>query len=61
MQQRISKALEIMIKVFLIGLLVQFFLHTFVTYKLGREGAFWNGVWLWKEIIILLFLLVVIR
>lgn len=60
MQQRISKALEIMIKVFLIGLLVQFFLHTFVTYKLGREGAFWNGVWLWKEIIILLFLLVVI-
>ena len=60
MQQRISKALEIMIKVFLIGLLVQFFLHTFVTYKLGREGAFWNGVWLWKEIIILLFLAIII-
>lgn len=55
MPHKISKWLEIAIKVFFIGLLVQFFLQTFVTYQLGREGGIWSLIWLWKELLILLF------
>ena len=56
MQSKISKYLEIAIKAFFIGLLVQFFLQTFITYKLGWDGKFWNGIWLWKEVLILIFM-----
>lgn len=55
MPHKISKWLEIAIKVFFIGLLVQFFLQTFVTYQLSREGGIWSLIWLWKELLILLF------
>ena len=48
MPHKISKWLEIAIKVFFIGLLLQFFLQTFVTYQLGREGGIWSLIWLWK-------------
>ncbi len=39
-------------KIFFIGLLLQFFLQTFVTFSLGRSGSFWSIVWSWKELLI---------
>lgn len=47
--------MEILIRVFLVGLLVQFFLQTFVTYTLHLTGSFRDGIWLWKEACILIF------
>jgi len=40
-------------KIFLIGLLLQFFVQTFVTYKLWFDGSIWNIIWAWKEILII--------
>lgn len=34
---RVIKALTLVAKIFFIGLLLQFFLQTFVTYKLGLD------------------------
>lgn len=45
--------LTIISKIFFIGLLLQFFLQTFVTFRLGLDGTFWSIVWMWKELIIL--------
>lgn len=56
MSKKLSHTFSWMIKVFFIGLLIQFFVQTFVTYQLGWTGAFWSGVWLWKEFFILIFL-----
>ena len=59
MKKKFPVILERLIKIFFIGLLVQFFLQTFVTYKLWLEGWIRQVIWLWKEIIILLFILFV--
>lgn len=48
-------------KVFVIWLLLQFFLQTFVTFKLGRDGRFWTLFWMWKEFILLFFVVILLR
>jgi len=48
-------------KIFVIGLLLQFFLQTFVTFKLGRDGKFWTLFWMWKEFILLIFVIILLR
>ncbi len=47
------KILTIIAKIFFIWLLLQFFLQTLVTYKLGLDWTFWKIVWMRKEIIII--------
>ena len=59
MKKKIPVIIDWLIKIFLVWLLVQFFLQTFVTFRLWWDGWFWKVVWLWKEIIILLFILLV--
>ncbi len=44
---------RILTKIFLIWLLIQFFVQTFVTYKLWLQGWFFTVLRAWKEIIIL--------
>ena len=56
---KLKPLLVVLCKVFLVGLLFQFFMQTFVTFQLGWEGTFWNAVWMWKEFILLLFVLAV--
>ena len=48
-------------KIFVIWLLLQFFLQTFVTFKLGRDGKFWTLFWMWKEFILLIFVVILLR
>ena len=48
-------------KIFLIWLLLQFFLQTFVTFKLWRDGSFWTLFWMWKEFILLIFVIILLR
>jgi len=50
---KIIKTLTLIAKIFFIGLLLQFFLQTFVTFKLWLDGTFWKLLWMWKEIIII--------
>lgn len=54
--KRLPTILQRLIKIFFWGLLLQFFLQTFVTYQLWWADGLWNVVWLWKEIFILIFL-----
>ena len=60
-----SKSLKewliLLCKIFVIWLLLQFFLQTFVTFKLGRDGKFWTIFWMWKEFILLVFLISIVR
>ena len=56
----LTKTVNILIKIFLIGLLLQFLLQTFFTYKLGFDGVVRNAVWLRKEIVILVFLAIIL-
>ena len=56
----LTKIVNILVKIFCIGLLIQFFLHTLFTYKFGREGGIWNFFWLWKEMILGFFLLLLL-
>lgn len=56
----LTKTVNILIKIFLIGLLLQFLLQTFVTYKLGFDGAVRNVVWLRKELLILVFFAIIL-
>ena len=53
--------LVLLCKIFVIWLLLQFFLQTFVTFKLGRDGKFWTIIWMWKEFILLIFFVSIIR
>jgi len=53
--------LILLCKIFVIWLLLQFFLQTFVTFKLGRDGKFWTLVRMWKEFILLIFVTTLIR
>ena len=48
-------------KIFVIWLLLQFFLQTFVTFQLWRNGKFWTLFWMWKEFILLIFIIVLFR
>lgn len=49
-KKNISSIISSAIKVFFIGLLIQFITHTFVTYTLGRDNIFWTIIRGWKEI-----------
>ncbi len=53
-KEKLQHILLILIKVFFIGLLFQFFLQTFVGFGLGRNWPIWSVIWMWKEIIILI-------
>ena len=57
----LKQRLVLLCKIFVIWLLLQFFLQTFVTFKLGRDGKFWTLFWMWKEFILLIFLISIIR
>ena len=48
-------------KIFVIWLLLQFFLQTFVTFKLWRDGKFWTLFRMWKEFILLIFIVILLR
>lgn len=50
---KIIKNLILVAKIFLIWLLLQFFLQTFVTFRLGLDWTFWKIIWMRKEIIII--------
>jgi hypothetical protein len=60
-----SKSLKFRIvllcKIFVIWLLLQFFLQTFVTFKLWWDGKFRTLFWMWKEFILLIFVVVLLR
>jgi len=45
------------IKFFLVLIIIHFFLHTFITFKLGIDV---KSIWLWKEILLIIFTIVVI-
>ncbi len=49
---KIANTLVILSKIFFIGLILQFFVQTFVTYRLGLDNWFFTAFWMWKEIII---------
>ncbi len=55
-KEKLQNILIIIIKVFFIWLLLQFFLQTFVEFWLGRNWSGRSIVWMRKEIIILIFL-----
>lgn len=52
-ESKIIKIWTLITKIFLIGLLIQFFVQTFITYQLHGTGGIRSLVWMWKEIIIL--------
>jgi len=52
-QDKLIKVLTLIAKIFFIWLLLQFFLQTLVTYKLGLNWTFFKVIWMWKEIIII--------
>ncbi len=56
---KLKSRLVLWCKIFFIGLLIQFFIQTFITFQLGRAGTFWNAIWMRKEVILLLFCWVV--
>ena len=58
---RIKKNLELIIKWFLWLLVLQFFLHTFVTYALKIEGTVMSIIRMRKEILILVLSIFVAR
>ena len=48
-------------KIFVIWLLLQFFLQTFVTFQLWRDGTFRTLFRMWKEFILALFVIILLR
>ncbi len=52
-ENKTVQRLTLIAKIFFIGLLLQFFLQTLVTYKFGRDGTIRKIIWMWKEIIII--------
>lgn len=52
-ESKIIKIWTIITKIFLVGLLIQFFVQTFVTYKLHGDWTFRTFIWMRKEIILL--------
>lgn len=61
MLDRIKKNLVVITKVFLGVLLLQFFLQTFVTFRIWRNGTFWSLIWMRKEFLIIALTIFVIR
>lgn len=57
--QKLKPFLILLCKIFLIGLLIQFFVQTFVTFQLGRDGSIRSAIRMWKEFILLIFLIAV--
>ena len=57
----LSYWISLLCKIFVIWLLLQFFLQTFVTFKLWRDGNFWTLFWMWKEFILLIFIVILLR
>jgi len=47
-----GKILLVIFKIFFVGLILQFFLQTFVTFELWRSNLFWKIVWSRKEIFV---------
>ena len=52
---------SLLCKIFVIWLLLQFFLQTFVTFKLWWDGKFWTLFRMWKEFILLIFVVILLR
>ena len=48
----------ILFKIFIIWLLLQFFLHTFITFKLWIDNSIMSVIWSWKEIFVVIWALV---
>ena len=53
-ENRVIKIGTLLTKIFLVGLLLQFFCQTFVTYRLFQTWGIRNIVWMWKEILLLI-------
>jgi len=49
-KKSIASIVSTAIKIFFIGLMLQFIAHTFVTYTIGRDNTFWKIVRMWKEL-----------
>jgi len=49
-KKNITSLVSTSIKIFFIGLIIQFIAHTFVTYTLGWDNIFWNIVRMRKEL-----------
>jgi hypothetical protein len=49
-KKNIASIVSTAIKIFFIGLLLQFIAHTFVTYALGQDNTFWTIIRAWKEL-----------
>ncbi|MFA7717138.1 MAG: O-antigen ligase family protein [Candidatus Absconditabacterales bacterium] len=52
-KNKLIKIATIITQIFLIGLLLQFLLQTFVTYKLDQSNIFRTMIWMRKEVILL--------
>lgn len=52
-KKNIASIVSTAIKIFFIGLVLQFIAHTFVTYTIGRDNSFWKIVRMRKELWIL--------
>ena len=52
-EMKIIKRWTLITKIFVIGLLIQFFVQTFVTYRLGLSGGIWSVLRMWKEIVLI--------
>ena len=61
MRVSLNKIVKILCKIFFIGLLFQFFIQTFFTYKLWFSGSFRNCIWMRKEFILLCFWGLILR
>ena len=53
--------ITLLCKIFVIWLFLQFFLQTFVTFQLWRDGKFWTLFRMWKEFILAIFVVTLIR
>ena len=59
--ERMSRMISFLYKFFFIGLLLQFFLHTFVMFRLWWIHVSWlEIIWLWKELFVVLWALFVV-
>ncbi len=57
----INYRIALLCKIFVIGLLLQFFMQTFINFKLWRDGRFWTLFRMWKEFILLVFVVILLR
>jgi len=52
-KEKTIKHLHLVMKIFFVGLLLQFFLNTFVSFQLGLQWGAWSAIWMRKEGILL--------